>query len=37
MITLENTGRLPVVWVLVEDLLPRRALLYQPPSLQVAG
>ena len=28
-------GRLPVAWVLVEDLLPRRALIYEPPSLQV--
>ena len=36
VIRLENTGRLPVAWVLVEDLLPRRALV-QPPSLQVKG
>ena len=33
----ENAGWLPVAWVLVEDLLPRRALNYQPPSLQVQG
>ena len=37
VITLTNTGRLPVAWVLIEDLLPRRALIYQPPSLQVRG
>jgi uncharacterized repeat protein (TIGR01451 family) len=37
VITLKNAGRLPVAWVLAEDLLPRRALLYQPPSLQVQG
>ena len=37
VITLKNTGWLPVAWVLVEDLLPRRALMYQPPSLQVEG
>jgi uncharacterized repeat protein (TIGR01451 family) len=37
VITLQNAGRLPVAWVLSEDLLPRRAFLYQPPSLQVRG
>ena len=37
VITLENASRLPVAWMLVEDLLPRRALVYQPPSLQVQG
>jgi uncharacterized repeat protein (TIGR01451 family) len=36
VITLNNVGRLPVAWALIEDLLPRRA-LYQPPSLQVKG
>lgn len=36
VITLKNAGRLPVVWALAEDLLPRRALV-QPPSLQVKG
>ena len=33
----ENAGRLPVAWTLIEDLLPRRAFTYQPPSLQVQG
>jgi len=37
VIELENAGRLPIVWVLVEDTLPRRAFLYRPPSLQVKG
>ncbi len=37
VITKENLGRLPIAWVLAEDLLPRRAFLYQPPSLQVHG
>jgi uncharacterized repeat protein (TIGR01451 family) len=37
VITLQNTGNLPVPWVLVEDLLPREALLYDPPRLKVIG
>ncbi len=37
VITVKNSGWLPVVWVLSEDLLPRRAFMYQPPSLQVQG
>jgi uncharacterized repeat protein (TIGR01451 family) len=37
IITLRNKSWLPVAWVLVEDLLPLRALNYQPPSLQVQG
>jgi uncharacterized repeat protein (TIGR01451 family) len=37
VITIKNAGWLPVVWVLFEDLLPRRAFIYQPPSLQVRG
>jgi uncharacterized protein (DUF58 family) len=37
VIELENAGWLPVVWTLVEDMLPRRAFLYRPPSLQVKG
>jgi uncharacterized repeat protein (TIGR01451 family) len=36
VITIHNAGLLPVAWVLIEDLLPRRA-FYQPPSLQVQG
>ena len=37
VITIENHGALPVAWLLVEDLLPRHALIYEPPSLRVSG
>src|SRR5688572_19724228 len=37
VVTLKNTGRWPVAWVLLEDLLPRDALMYSPPRLQVTG
>jgi uncharacterized protein (DUF58 family) len=37
VITVKNAGWLPVVWALIEDLLPRRAITYQPPSLQLLG
>lgn len=37
VITLENKGRLPVPWLLLEDLLPRRAIMFDPPNLQVTG
>lgn len=36
-IEVTNHGKLPVVWLLVEDLLPRAALLYDPPALEVEG
>ncbi|MCE5302466.1 MAG: DUF58 domain-containing protein [Planctomycetaceae bacterium] len=32
-----NLGWLPVAWVLLEDVLPRRAVQWQPPSLTVSG
>ena len=34
---LENRSWMPVPWMLVEDLLPRRALIHSPPNLQVTG
>jgi uncharacterized protein (DUF58 family) len=34
---LENQSWLPIPWLLVEDLLPRSALLHSPPNLQVTG
>jgi uncharacterized protein (DUF58 family) len=34
---LENRSRLPVPWLLLEDLLPRRALIFDPPNLQITG
>jgi uncharacterized protein (DUF58 family) len=37
VITIENRGSLPVAWLLVEDLLPRTALIYDPPNLRVHG
>jgi uncharacterized protein (DUF58 family) len=37
VITIQNLGVLPVAWLLVEDLLPRDALIYDPPSLRVNG
>jgi uncharacterized repeat protein (TIGR01451 family) len=37
VITLENRSGLPVPWVLVEDLLPREALVEPPPRITVLG
>jgi uncharacterized repeat protein (TIGR01451 family) len=37
VVTVENQGKLPVAWVLLEDLLPREAIMYDPPSLKVTG
>ena len=37
VVTVENAGRLPVAWVLLEDLLPVRALIHEPPALRVSG
>ena len=37
VITLQNKGTLPVPWLLLEDLLPRRALMFVPPNLEVTG
>lgn len=37
VITVSNRGRLPVAWMLIEDLLPRRALAATPPMLEVQG
>ncbi len=34
---LQNRGRLPIGWFLVEDLLPARALIFKPPNLDVEG
>lgn len=34
---LENKSWLPMPWLLLEDLLPRRALVFDPPNLQVTG
>ncbi|MCA9218402.1 MAG: DUF58 domain-containing protein, partial [Planctomycetales bacterium] len=34
---IKNNGRWPIAWVLAEDLLPRSALTFNPPNLQLAG
>src|SRR3954471_11381410 len=34
---LENRVWMPVPWMLVEDLLPRSALIHSPPNLQITG
>lgn len=37
MLTIENQGKLPIPWVLLEDLLPLEALRHDPPRLAVTG
>jgi uncharacterized protein (DUF58 family) len=37
VIEMENTSALPIAWVLAEDLLPRQALMHDPPNLAVKG
>jgi len=37
LVTIKNSGALPVAWALVEDLLPRSALAQRPPKLTVHG
>ncbi len=37
VVTLKNVGALPVVWLLVEDSLPKDALIQRPPRLRVEG
>jgi uncharacterized protein (DUF58 family) len=37
VVTMKNTGRWPVAWVLLEDLLPLDALIFDPPRLKVSG
>lgn len=37
VVRVENRGRWPVPWVLLEDLLPRQALVFDPPRLRVVG
>ncbi len=36
-VEIRNTGRLPIAWLLAEDLLPRQALMFRPPALEVDG
>lgn len=37
VVQLENRGWLPIPWLLLEDLLPRAAMIFNPPNLQVIG
>jgi len=37
VVKLENKGWLPIPWMLLEDLLPRQAMIHNPPNLQVIG
>ncbi|HEY2840093.1 MAG TPA: DUF58 domain-containing protein [Pirellulales bacterium] len=37
VVTVKNGGKLPVPWVLMEDMLPRAALRQRPPRLRVSG
>jgi len=37
VIHLENKSWLPIPWLLLEDLLPRQAMIHNPPNLQVIG
>jgi uncharacterized protein (DUF58 family) len=37
VIVLENRSWLPIPWMLIEDLLPRRALIHDPPNLKITG
>ncbi len=37
VVTVQNSGRLPVAWTLVEDSLPRQSLLQRPPRIRVIG
>lgn len=36
-ISIRNQSRIPILWILVEDLLPRWATFYEPPALEVSG
>ena len=37
VVTLRNRGRLPIAWVLVEEMLPRAAIASRPPRIEVKG
>ncbi len=36
-VTLTNRSRIPIVWLLAEDLLPRAALIHEPAALAIDG
>jgi uncharacterized protein (DUF58 family) len=37
LVTVENRSRWPILWLLVEDVLPPEALIHRPPRLAVDG
>ncbi len=37
VVDIRNRGKLPIAWLLLEDVLPREALIYRPPNLAVEG
>jgi uncharacterized protein (DUF58 family) len=37
VVNLQNRGALPIAWLLVEDVLPAKALIHTPPNLGVEG
>ncbi len=37
VVTVQNRGRLPVAWMLIEDMLPRGAITSRPPRIEVKG
>lgn len=37
IVRIRNTGKLPVAWLIVEDSLPREALIQRPPRLALDG
>ena len=37
VVTIKNSGTLPIVWLLVEDSVPRQALLQRPPRIALEG
>src|SRR5262249_14793153 len=37
VVNIQNRGVLPIAWLLLEDLLPLKALIFKPPNLGVDG
>src|SRR5438046_3308252 len=37
IVTIKNAGKLPVPWLLLEDSLPKQALLQRPPRISLDG
>jgi len=37
VVDITNRSRVPIAWLLVEDLLPRRAISQRPPALRIEG